>query len=216
MTPTLFKWREISDTPTGPGVYAWYCTPVISDFDINSTIEDLTPLIAANNVKAAKSLLNDFFEKFLFKYFTEDPYEVSLSGPLKPKYRGEISHIPSLSDSLLDRILEDPNRLKAIQSTLKTTVPSFASPIYIGMSETLRARLTKHKALIEKLYSKPHKPGSINKADQDQCFAWQVFSRGIDPSTLFVMTKDIQCDAKNYVDIENILNRIHFPVFGRN
>ncbi|WP_372966459.1 hypothetical protein [Marinobacter sp.] len=212
----VYKWSEIPETPPAPGVYAWYYTPDISDFDTNKTIETLESLKRNGETKEAKKLLTDFFDKFLFRYFTEDPYEVSLKGPLKPKYKGALSHVPSLSETLLDRIVEDPDRLNAIQSTLKLSVPDFASPIYIGMSSNLQKRLTKHKALIEKYYSNSTKEVSINSADRDQCFAWQIYSRKINPPSLFVIAKEVLGGSKNYVDIENILNRIHFPVFGRN
>lgn len=216
MLSPVFKWSEIPDTPTSPGVYAWYYTPEIADFDIDKTINQLNSLKNGGSHKEAQILLNVFFEKFLFKYFSEDPYEVSLKGPLKPRYKGELAHVSSLSETLLERIIEEPKRLKTIQSTLKLSVPEFASPIYIGMSVNIRKRLIKHKSLIEQFYSRNEKSDIFQSSDKDQCFAWQIYSRNIHPPNLFVIAKEIGGDSKNYVDIENILNRIHFPIFGRN
>ncbi len=213
---TIFKWVEISEAPRKPGVYAWYYVPEITNFDIDDAIKELIKKKEKNDHVGARKMLSQFLDKFLFKYFAEDPYNVALRGPLKPKYEGTLKHIPSVSESLLDRIVEDPHRLRTMQKILKESAPNFASPIYIGMSENLHVRLLRHKNLIERFFSGKLTENATEYKDRDQGFAWQIYCRNINPPDLFVTLKVIEDGQNNYIDIENILNRIHFPIFGRN
>lgn len=218
-----FGWTEISRVPSKPGVYAWYYNPEITDFDLEQTIKRIDELTQENNISSARETVKNFLEKFLFDYFTEDPYQVSLRGALKPKYEGQINHIPSLSQSLVDRIVFSPDKLKTIKAVIEKSAPFFSSPIYIGMAEDLNKRLHLHKKLIEKYRSEILKAFSFNKVSgndnkeiRDQSFAWQVCKRNISPAKLFVVIKIIDETEHGYLDIENILNRIHYPLFGRN
>lgn len=220
---TKFTWTEISSTPASAGVYAWYYTPEITEFDLEVTIKSIKKCCEENNEIDAKNVVIKFLKDFLFNYFTEDPYEIILRGPLKPKYKGEVEHIPSLSDSLVERIVENPSKLNTIKEVLETSSPNFASPIYIGMSDNLFVRLNKHKRLIEKYNQEKtnwinfHRNQSgIDSEQRDQSFAWQVCKRKIVPTQLFVITRELDKNENSYVDIENILNRIHYPLFGRN
>ncbi|MER9700761.1 hypothetical protein [Mesorhizobium sp. M0146] len=116
---------------------------------------------------------------------------------------------------MLDRIVEEPARLATIRQVLEASAPHFASPIYIGMSEKLRLRLKRHKALIEKYGELPDIALS-EEEQRDQSFAREVRARNIPPSRLFVVATVISGPPGTYVDIENILNRIHYPLLGRN
>ncbi len=210
-----YSWHEISDAPAKPGVYAWYYTPEITAFDLESVTSAVETLKAAGEVETAKDAIRSFLEQSVFSYFRERPYSAQLKGALKPRYEGVIEHIPTLSGTLLERIIEEPTRLATIRDVLESSAPEFASPIYIGMSERLRARLKRHKSLIEKYGEMPDLAGS-EEDQRDQSFAREVRYRNIPPSRLFVVTKVISGPPGSYVDIENILNRIHYPLLGRN
>lgn len=91
------------------------------------------------------------------------------------------------------------------------------------MAENLKKRLSKHKRLIERFRdddSRQFKFGQTQAVEningRDQSFAWQVCKRNISPTKLFVMVRVVDETDNNYLDIENILNRIHYPLFGRN
>ena len=210
-----FSWHEIGDVPAAPGVYAWYYTPEITGFDLDQITAHIATLKDRDDTSAAKDALRAFLDEAVFRYFREQPYSAQLRGALKPRYEGQIEHRPTLSESLLERIIEEPARLATIRSVLEASTPDFASPIYIGMSERLRTRLSRHKSLIEK-YGELPGPGSSEEEQRDHSFAKEVRARSIPPSRLFVVATVISGPPGTYVDIENILNRIHYPLLGRN
>lgn len=211
----IYSWHEIGDAPAAPGVYAWYYTPEITAFDLDAITSRIVALKQEAGLLAAKEAVRSFLDEAVFRYFREQPYSAQLRGPLKPRYEGQIEHRPTLSESLLDRIVEAPERMATIRSVLEASAPDFASPIYIGMSERLRNRLSKHKSLIEK-YGELPDPGPTEEEQRDHSFAKEVRVRSIPPSRLFVVATVISGSPGAYVDIENILNRIHYPLLGRN
>lgn len=224
MSTTLFHWREIGRIPESPGVYAWYYSPEITEFDLHNAIEAVTNEVKNGNRTAAEQLIRQLLDKFVFSSLQEDPYQVTLRGPLKPRYTGMVQHSPSISPELIARIIDVPARLRTIKDVLDNSAPLFASPIYIGMSEDLRSRVGRHKALIEQYNSvEPGSCGvhldsssSFNDSQKDHSFARAVHTRGIPPTRLSVAIYLIETRSYDYVDIENILNRIHYPLLGRN
>ncbi len=221
-TSTTYWWTEISNVPQKPGVYAWYYLPEITDFDLQQTISRIRVYRDDNDIEVAIETVKSFLQNFLFQYFQEEPYQAILRGALKPKYEGSIEHKPELSEELLKRIVEEPERLITIKQVLEKSAPDFASPIYIGMSENLSNRLKRHKKLIEKYSSQLLSQNTSNRndkkdgEDRDQSFAMRICSRHIPPTRLFVTISILDDAGKRYVDIENILNRIHYPLLGRN
>jgi len=217
MTNTIQKhlWLDLTTAPASPGVYAWYYQPDITDFDLNKAISTIIALRDTNRAgaeKAAREMLQDR----LFRYFREDSYQAVVEGPLKPTYRGALEHAFEVSSGLVSRIIDQPERLRSIRDILRGSAPIFASPLYIGMSSNLRARLGTHKLLIEK-----HRLTRLKEIqqprDSDAGFAWQVAKREISPERLFVFTYVTQSDDEDLaIDVENILNRLYYPILGRN
>lgn len=217
----MFHWSEVASVPDEPGIYAWYYSPEITDFDLEATTEAVRRLRGDGDRQAAGEAVETFLERAIFRYFHEEPFSAVLRGPLKPSYEGTLAHRPSMSTNLVDRIIEDPERLRTIKHILEASAPDFASPIYIGMSERLRRRLGHHKKLIERYRESRPSPLAgvgerLHDERRDQSFAQQVSERNIAPSRLFVMVKVISDVGNRYVDLENILNRIHYPLMGRN
>ena len=217
-----YWWTEISSVPQKPGVYAWYYLPEITDFDLQQTIDQIKVYRDKGNVKAALETVEIFLESSLFRYFQEEPYQAVLRGSLKPKYEGCLEHKPELSGKLVERVVEEPERLITIKQVLEKSAPDFASPMYIGMSDNLGGRLKRHKKLIEKYSSQFFSQSSLQQIDtqetenRDESFAMRICSRSIPPTRLFVTINILEDVGKRYVDIENILNRIHYPLLGRN
>jgi hypothetical protein len=217
----VFRWREIGDVPPEPGVYAWYYRPEITDFDLQQIVQTVTTLKENGQEAKAAESVRSFLQDNIFRYFKEQPYQTVMRGPLKPKYEGLLEHMPSLSEDLVRRLVEDPRRLRTIKQVLEASAPHFASPIYIGMSERLRTRLARHKKLIEKYENEPvieRRPEDLTPEGErrDQSFAQEIRARNIPPARLFVVVHVIEGVKDEYVDIENILNRIHYPLLGRN
>lgn len=219
MKMEIYEWTEIASAPNVPGVYAWYFNLEITQFDLDNTIRTLEKLRDMENKVEARQTVHEFLQRIIFRFFKEEPYSAVLKGPLKPHYKGILEHQSSLSDTLVDRIIEDPNRLFTMKRVLESSAPRFANPIYIGMAHKLRDRLKTHKQLIEryreKRLNRVGTPGGENKSP-DQSFAYQVCEREILPSRLFVVVQRLEDCGNHYVDIENILNRIYYPLLGRN
>lgn len=215
-----FRWREINQVPHEGGVYAWYFTPELTEYDSTEFVTQVLATKALDDKDASVRYIEQFLEQHIFHYFIEQPYKAEVSGPLKPRYFGMLQHQPALSNTLVQRLIEKPERIKAIRQILASSVPNFSSPIYIGMSKDLGKRLARHKALIEKYQETPTLVVNIEtmlEEDQrDHSFAKEACARGIPPSLLSVIIEPVVGIADEWVDIENILNRIHFPLLGRN
>ncbi|HYC06242.1 MAG TPA: hypothetical protein VED40_23340 [Azospirillaceae bacterium] len=198
-----------------PGVYAWYFSPEITDYDLECLVSDIESLKAVGDNKGAASLLAEFMLSNVFSYFAEQPYQATLTGPLMPKYTGTIHHAPALSPDLVARLVDEPSRLLTLKRVLEGSAPYFSSPLYIGMSDSLRTRLMQHKRLIERLQDAPAASEGFAE-DRDHSFAREVVARGMPTARLFVIAEVIDTSDRSYVDVENILNRIHYPLLGRN
>jgi hypothetical protein len=207
-----YLWAELANVPEMPGVYAWYYSPEITDFDLEKTIEKVR---SATNCAEAESVIRTMLDNRLFHHFREEAYTAVVSGQLKPSYTGALEHDTTVSNSLVSRLATDPDRLRSIRDVLALSAPMFASPLYIGMATVLRARLARHKDLIERFRSTVPRDGQATQ-NSDAGFAWQVAKRKIPPERLFVYTCSIPGADGTAVDIENILNRICYPILGRN
>jgi len=208
-------WADLSSAPAAPGVYAWYYQPEISDFDLNGAIANILALRETNRLDCERYIF-EILQDRLFRYFREDPYQAIVEGPLKPIYRGALEHSFVVSSDLVTRLVEQPERLRSIRDILKSSAPIFASPLYIGMSSNLRTRLGTHKMLIEKY--RLHRLKELPQPRKsDAGFAWQVAKREISPDRLFVFSYLTQTNDESLAtDVENILNRLFYPILGRN
>lgn len=207
----MYHWSEISDVPPSPGVYAWYYEIKISRKDINGLKDDIEEAKNSGTVEPIK-VVKDFLEEKIFNFFEEGSYDVDVYGRLKPSYKGEITNKSDASKSLSKRILENPNRLNKVKKHINGLAPKFSSPIYIGKSNNLRRRLSTHKEMIRNF--KRGEDANRSKPLRDKNFAQRVVENSMQPSFMHIETKVIK-DGNVEVDIENILNRISFPIFGR-
>lgn len=207
------SWSEIELAPETPGIYAWYSRLVISKADIECIIKSVQIAKEESDAKA-RTVVEDALDRFIFSPYRETPYQVSLRGQLKPKFSGEILHEPSKSDSLIGRLASNPERFRTIAEVLKSAAPWFTAPLYIGMAINLRSRLKQHRNKIVELRDLQG-IASIDEA-AEAGFANQVFARNFDPTNLFVHIAEVNVDTGEHNDLENILNRINYPIFGRN
>jgi hypothetical protein len=208
-------WSEIGKAPDLPGIYAWYFHPELTDHDINFLINK----IKENPSNAAKEI-RSFFTERLFKYFMQKPYEVELTGQLKPRYSGTVEHVQEISESLIKRIKENPEKLFSIRNILQQSAPMFASPLYVGMSVSIRQRVLQHSNFIKKYKESFNNPllrvFDDEVLSEEKSFAQRVVERGIPSSRLFLVYQTTGTDLDIQVDVENIINRIYYPTLGRN
>lgn len=207
-----YTWPNLQDAPETAGVYAWYVRLFLGDADLTAFEKEVTDASASG--RSATTVVETMLERHFFHPFQENPYAVKLSGALKPRYSGALAHEPTKSEDLVLRLSENPERLRPIARVLGGAAPFFTAPLYIGMASNLRQRLLKHKKLITQFSDSP---GSVLSEEGMSGFARQVVARGFNRTHLFVACipiDDIESDEQ--VDLENILNRINFPIFGRN
>ena len=214
-----FSLEQVSLVPKAAGVYAWYSVPYLYKKDL----EDFERAVTSIGDETARAqFVRCFLDGFLFCAFKETPYRVSVQGPLKPTYRGEVPHVPSISESLVKRITLEPKRLSVLADVLKTSIPIFASPIYIGMARSLRKRLSQHKKLISELLENSSlrelAPDARIETQQDHSFAYEaIVIRRLNPNNLSVYVRSMDIEKSPYIlDVENVLNRLYYPLCGRN
>lgn len=204
-------WGALNSAPNGPGVYAWYYGPRFTAFDRNALDRELIEEPNPNNVEK-------FLTKHLFDYFDESPYHVTLKGPLKAPYSGIAAHERLLTHGLSQRLAESAERRKVLWDALEKMVPYFAAPLYIGMAKSLRKRLRQHKNFIEGgLENLSVSTRSDTNSLRDKGFASEVLRRKLAVERLSVYVLELPEEAiGTATDLENILNRVNYPVFGRN
>jgi len=213
----ILDWSQLAKCPESPGVYAWYFRPELTDHDIENLISNLK-----KDESKSKKLIEDFLNERIFKYFKQKQYQVEISGQLKARYQGKMEHIQEPSSGLIERVQENPQRLLTIRTLLERSTPLFASPLYVGMSKNLKTRINQHCNFIKQLRDKSS--NSFLRIQQDfvlteeeKSFAERVVDRELPPSRLFIAYQVVEPTEENvYVDLENIINRIYYPTFGRN
>jgi hypothetical protein len=213
-----YSWSEFGVITEAGGIYAWYCSPEITQYDLNKTILAVQHFKDAGDFTAAENLVREVLDTRILRQFREQPYDVVMKGPLKPTYSGKVEHDNTLSGSLVDRLVENPERLRAIRDIIESSAPNFASPLYIGMAQNLRDRLGIHKRLIEKHRQRNFVDRTVDNqiSVAEAGFARQVAQRKLPPERLFVVVCAMDTIDGAHVDVENLLNRIYYPVLGRN
>jgi len=209
------SWKHLHTVPAVKGIYAWYYRPEITEFDVTTAITIINQHKITGQIENASAAAEEFFIKRIFGYFRYESYKVDVSGPLMPPFSGSIHNEQTVSKSFLERIVDDPERLRGIHLYMREAAPLFSSPLYVGKSDSLKARLATHQKLIMKYRAMPGDMTGVDESE-DTSFAKRVVSRGIPPERLFVVVYEIDTVDSIHVDIEHIFNRICYPILGRN
>lgn len=215
----FLPWAALDDAPETRGVYAWYHRPNLG----NATVDGVINAVVQEDglgTEAALRRIRAFLDVHIFARFRAPSYAASLTGPLRPTYEGQLDMASAVSDSLVQRIAADPQRLRGIATALKGMSPYFASPLYIGMAKrSLRERLAQHKARILEIAQARADLGALDAESQDKSpdasFALEVSRRGIPYTSLWVAVGPMP-EVGEPVDIENVLNRLNHPLLGKN
>lgn len=208
-------WKHLYTAPAAQGIYAWYYRPDITEFDVATAIASIKHHIEHGNAEQAIATAEEFFIRRIFGFFRYDPYEVKVSGALMPSFFGNVENEQIVSKTFLQRIVDDPDRLRLIHKYIQQAAPLFSSPLYVGKSDSLKTRLAAHQNLIMKYRAIPAEVIGIAESE-DTSFAKRVVLRGIPPERLFVVVYEIDTVDNIHVDIEYIFNRICYPILGRN
>ncbi len=212
-TPIPLRFDEVSQAPNEPGVYAWYHQIQLNSGDIAKFRQRLQD----RSVTERRELAGEFLMEHIFGPYREADYDVAIRGKLKPEYHGNVEHRPRLSESLFSAIADGGHALDELRGVLSRTVPFFASPIYIGLASRLRHRLTTHRRLIN-LYRETRHSEPEQTDSEDHSFAYEaVCVRRLLPSELIVYAMPLTSVSEQVVGAaEYILNRINYPLCGRN
>lgn len=213
-SPIKLAYPDLATATQNSGVYAWYSSLTIWKSDLEE-FERRVNAIKSDRAEAFR-YIEEKLDSLVFKKYREDDYKVTLRGPLKPRFEGDAKHIPPVSDDLIERLIDDPSRLRIIADAISNAAPFFTAPLYIGMAKNLRERLLKHKSLIDSMYDSLRSRQTLEIKEGDAGFARQIVARGFDPMSLFVYVQEVDVRTNEQVDVESILNRINFPIFGRN
>jgi hypothetical protein len=193
-----FSYREFQEIRDLPGIYAWYI-----NFNEDNEVQN--------------------FQEF----FAEKKFDIKLIGNLKENYFGNVrAKVDKFSDDILDKEM------------LQEVISSFNVPIYIGISKSLRTRLQQHKeALEEKLATglssleasnENHKEITdieeidIDTLKESSAFAERLYKRLLlnklkaRDLSVRVVYFDRTYNKKKLFRIENFINRIFYPILGRN
>ena len=122
----------------------------------------------------------------------------------------------------LESLLAD--ELRALGATILSQPGGgvrFEGDAAIGMAANLRRRLGGHKAAICRLKDTIEAPEGIDEGSEDDqrrahSFAKEVVRRQLSVNRLLVIVRKTNQSGDEYMDAENILNRINFPICGRN
>lgn len=233
--PEKYKLDKISHAPECIGIYAWYaCLDMRApDWSCNTdeTGEDLanqrTRDIVNNHSKKYQPLEFDLIGKSNFN----QKWVGNLSPQLSSFFDENLNQNDRTESTFLSDTFSTEKTRKHLAHLLKSSMPIFASPLYIGKSNNIRSRLQSHASTLKQIYNiikddDPRKEEIIERIKQDGAnFGARAIAAGFTPDDLFVYVINIEsiCAAgmkrkeieKICSSYEWLLNRWHRPLLGR-
>lgn len=199
------------------GVYSWHYNMRFSKHDMDIFVKYVLANRATETErKNNKSYIVNFLNEKLFSFFKYPNYLVSMTGPLLPKYSGNISHEIGPAVTIIDRLYENPTLIYGVSESLAKISPEFSNPLYIGMASNLSRRIVQHKEMLLGLKENYLYSFSPEITDGEKSFAERVQKRGFILENLFVCVEPVPNGGALNNIVENIMNRINYPVLGRN
>lgn len=215
----LYSYNQVSDVSSQAGLYAWYMRMQVGKANINSP-ENMTKALC----KLSQSICYPNLE-------------MHLQGHLNLQLKGDLNHIwyghgENEHSAALKEVINDPEGRMILGEIFDLAVPLMSSPLYIGVSKNLKARLQTHTRLID-AYKKDatRRKAELDNTlpvddadslDSDKSFAQRIADRGINPNLLIVGVMFISHNKRSPEMIrraieaaETILNRMFYPILGR-
>ena len=219
--PDIYTWDNLHLAPNTPGIYAWYHKIDVEEKNLNQEFEEIQK---SETRKEREDKIRAVIEKYLFSRYKHDDYTVEIRGKLVPEFTGKIRQKLEVKDSLIEKLAgeEKCSNLKDIFTIISCGVPAFSNPLYIGVSEKLRTRLTQHKQRIEFYRDNQIDESSDEENDGviEKVFAGRIIKRNFQESDLevHVLEQNNLRLGKDFPfsEVENLLNRINYPLLGRN
>ena len=238
-----FSCSTISQAPESPGLYAWYGKVDIGDSDYLKLLIDGKD----HGEDRLRSLLSRHTQRFnlpeMHVHITssfEAEWRASCSEQTADKFveilAGAAQENGTANDQetkkrrvSLDKTLAKQKNRQLLKQALEYSVPVFSAPLYIGVSDNLRRRLSEHVTLLERfaraIEQDPSQREKLRQQATHPAFAVRALAAGFDENYLEVHVLDFADLAPaNYSpdelrDIaesaEWLLNRWHRPYLGR-
>jgi len=211
---SLYKSDQIRKAPNAQGIYCWYIIPKLYEFDIKEF----------EKKSSSKEKIKEFIEEKILKFFKLPNYTVRVSAPLKPTFEGEVENVQRISDKPIDLIFQNIEVVKDINSFFNLNNSCFFSPVYIGKAKRIQDRLFQHKQLISDLKNATRtieielSSNDVKFDTSEFAFAKEFVKRSIPLDWLYFSYCDLSNSkiSESYEAIESIMNRINFPLMGRN
>jgi hypothetical protein len=237
-----FTCSTVSLAPESPGLYAWYGKPDIGDSDYLRLIVQgkdegetrFRSLLARHTQRYNLPGMNVKIKSSFDSEWSANCAEITTEkfiGVLSAESKDE-----NLSDqdakrrlASLEKTVAKQKSRQVLKNALEQSIPIFSSPIYIGVTDNLRRRLTEHVSLLERmaraLERDPKKPEILRTFVNSPQFALRALAAGFDENYLEVHVLDfaeIAADGYSTEELreiaeaaEWILNRWHRPYLGR-
>jgi hypothetical protein len=204
MAPRTISYYMLDTATTQSGLYAW-------NYDFKSFSEIASAIVSDENandnerIKESLAMLaGDSFRRF--------DYEVTARSDLQPCYSGKIVHDRGEMTARVRQVTSNTCELAELGRLFEGLDTHFTCPLYIGQAVNIRSRLRQHADKILRYRDTNMDRVGLERAS----FAREVVLRRLDISKLIVTTVELPgiC-PKHLDDLEYILNRISYPLFGR-
>jgi hypothetical protein len=219
---------ELSKAPDAPGLYAWYAQLGLTDQDWEPDPQDGVDRAAGYLTSAVREYARIHEPRTLHLNGT-GTYQLPWTGMLK---RSSIADSreggeDTAAASRLGELAADPAVRRLLISLLRRSTPVFASPLYIGVTDNLRMRLSKHMKDYEAAKNAFGQNPSLKLGRQfeGKTFGERLAASGLQlnylqcwilPAKLHTQDENSSASVRDVTDAaEWILQRIFLPVLGR-
>jgi hypothetical protein len=239
-----FTCSMVSQAPKSPGLYAWYGRVDIGESDYLRSITDgkdlgedrFRSLLARHtqrfNLPDMRVRITSSFEsewRATCSECTEEGFlEVLLGQASEPDQTEQDDKETKRRIADLEKTLAKQRHRQILKGVLELSLPVFASPIYIGVTDDLRRRLGEHVALLERFASAikqdPNQRERLRQSTNSE-FAVRAIAAGFDENYLEVHVLDfteLESAGQSPAELRDIagaaewlLNRWHKPYLGR-
>lgn len=236
----IFKkipFNEVSSAPECAGLYAWYAQPSLGKADLKDFFDadGIINNLGQERTKQALSKHTSKFDPLPKPLKSYSPFGGIWKGSLINTGQSNIKKIilsqksydeKSIEHKIIKSTKNQKNREKLLE-ILENAHPLIASPIYIGMSNNLRRRLTQHTATFistkEKIKNLDNYLEILKKNidRKTSTFAERAIAAEFSSDDLFavILPIDEEERGEDHDEIiesaEWILNRWYKPILGR-
>lgn len=225
-----YSMLDVSHVPEVPGIYAWYVRFSASEQDWQ-----FQPSVQGDAaIPQFEDIIHRFGEQFqppALKLHAKGAYQTKWDGELVLDYPFRGNQSETTTPSAVERraikqATETPRARRVVANILQRATPTFSAPLYIGVAEDLRVRLSQHQEDYNRAYDyiKAHPEDRERLQISGKNFGTRAAARDIAIEHLEVWvialddeSRDIPTHELREIaeSAEWILHRIYGPILGR-